>query len=201
MRRRKSRFPTLVKSFKNRRLLLALLVVLAALAALLITYRSHNDNSYNTGGLYNSGNSNNQNDSAQKTPPVSDSSNQPADTAKDIGGTSSGTSGSTGPSNKSDVTPIITVAGQNQTSGQINVRAYIPGIFESTGTCTATFSLSGYNSVSKSSPGFQNVSYTTCTPINVSRSAFPVAGNWTLTVSYKSPAYKGTSAAQTVTIE
>lgn len=75
------------------------------------------------------------------------------------------------------------------------VRAYVNGVFEETGTCTAT-ATQGATSVTKTSAGFENVSYTQCAPIDWDS---PLgSGKWTITVSYKSPA---TSSSQSVTIE
>lgn len=92
-----------------------------------------------------------------------------------------------GSGNKS-VTPIIT-----NTSRSIN--AYVTGIFEDGGTCTATFTKDG-TSLSKSSVGFQNVSYTQCAPIDETP-GFLSSGKWSVTVTYTSPTAEGTSAAQT----
>lgn len=87
------------------------------------------------------------------------------------------------------VTPVITSASVN------GVYAYVPGIFEEGGTCTANFS-SGNQKFSRASQGFQNVQNTGCAPINLSRSDFPSAGTWNVTVTYTSPKATGTSQNQ-----
>lgn len=74
------------------------------------------------------------------------------------------------------------------------VRAYVNGVFEEGGTCTAT--AQGPGSASGSSVGFQNVSYTQCPFIEWNSPLSP--GTWNITVSYKSAA---TSSTQTTTIE
>jgi cytoskeletal protein RodZ len=90
-------------------------------------------------------------------------------------------------SGKKAVTPVITSA----THSQIN--AYVPGIFEDGGTCTATLT-KGSNKITKSSQGFANVSYTSCVPIDVSASG----GTWTITVVYNSKTAEGSSQATQV---
>ncbi|MBX4197078.1 hypothetical protein KW801_00795 [Candidatus Saccharibacteria bacterium] len=62
------------------------------------------------------------------------------------------------------------------------IRAYISGVLEDGGTCTATATAPGQATVSASSTGFKNVSYTQCAPINWNLSS----GDWTITLSYKS---------------
>jgi uncharacterized protein YxeA len=75
------------------------------------------------------------------------------------------------------------------------VRGYVTGVFEEGGTCTATATM-GSQTVTKSSVGFQNVSYTQCAPIDWDS---PLGhGTWAITLSYKSAA---TSSTQSTTIE
>ncbi len=100
--------------------------------------------------------------------------------------TSSNSSGS-----KKSVTPTIT-----STSG--SVKGSVAGIFEEGGTCTATFTKDG-TSLSRTSAGFQNVSYTQCAPINFSDN-FLSPGTWTVTLNYSSATAEGTSASQTVEV-
>lgn len=88
---------------------------------------------------------------------------------------------------KKAVVPTIT-----NTSGSIN--AYVSGIFEEGGTCTATFTKDG-TTLAKSSAGFQNVSYTQCAPISIS--GFLSPGRWSVVLAYISADSEGTSAAQT----
>ncbi|MBA3757276.1 hypothetical protein H0X09_00190 [Candidatus Saccharibacteria bacterium] len=63
------------------------------------------------------------------------------------------------------------------------VRAYVTGVFEEGGTCTAT-ATQGSQVKTKSSSGFQNVSYTQCAPMEWDT---PLGGGpWTIKVIYKS---------------
>lgn len=94
---------------------------------------------------------------------------------------------------KKQVTPVITSANQDQIS------AYVPGVFEDGGTCTATLT-KGSKTVTKTSEGFKNVSYTSCAPINVSGS-FPEKGTWSVVVIYKSSAAEGTSKPTTFEVK
>ena len=68
------------------------------------------------------------------------------------------------------------------------VRAYVTGVFEEGGTCTATATKGG-QTVAKSSIGFQNASYTQCAPIDWDTPLS--AGTWSLTVTYKSATAEG----------
>lgn len=80
-------------------------------------------------------------------------------------------------------------------ASESSVRAYVTGVFEEGGTCTATATQGG-QSISKSSTGFQNVSYTQCAPIEWD--AQLGSGTWSLTVAYKSAS---TQSSQTSSIE
>lgn len=85
---------------------------------------------------------------------------------------------------KKQVIPIITSANHNE------VRAYVPGIFEEGGKCTATAS-KGETIVTVNSGGFQNASYTSCAPMNF---ATPLNGNgWSIIVTYSSASAEGKS--------
>jgi hypothetical protein len=92
------------------------------------------------------------------------------------------------PSGQTPSTVVITNASSS------GVRAYVTGVFEEGGVCTAT--AQGPQTITKTSAGFQNVSYTQCAPIDWDTPLGP--GSWTITVSYKSAA---TSSTQSTTIE
>lgn len=96
---------------------------------------------------------------------------------------------------KTAVTPVITSG-----STSLQVSAYVPGVIEDGGTCTATFTKTG-QTVSKTSAGVANVSDTNCPIMIFDRSQFPNSGEWQLTVAYSSGSASGTSAAKTVTIQ
>lgn len=86
-------------------------------------------------------------------------------------------------SGKKQVTVTIT----NATTD--NVSSYVSGVLEDGGTCTATFT-QGSTTVSRTSSGFSNVSYTQCAPITPS---LPSGGSWSVTVKYDSSTSGGTS--------
>jgi hypothetical protein len=71
-----------------------------------------------------------------------------------------------------------------------NVSSYVTGIFEDGGTCTATFTQAG-TTVTRTSEGFKNVSYTQCAPISPN---LPNAGQWSVVVSYSSSTAEGKSS-------
>ncbi len=85
---------------------------------------------------------------------------------------------------KKQVTPEIVSADRGE------VRAYVPGIFEDGGTCTAT-ATKGSQTETATSTGFGNVSYTQCEPLKWS---LPI-GEWSVVVSYSSSTAKGSSEA------
>jgi hypothetical protein len=87
---------------------------------------------------------------------------------------------------KKQVTVTITNANKD------TVNAYVSGIFEDGGTCTATFT-QGSTVVTRTSTGFKNVSYTQCAPIAPN---LPSGGTWSVVVSYSSAAAEGTSKTQ-----
>lgn len=99
------------------------------------------------------------------------------------------TSPSTG---KVVVKPTIT-----NTTGSIN--AYVSGIFEEGGTCTAIFTKDS-TTLTKTAAGFQNVSYTQCAPIDV-EPGFLSPGQWTIIVKYVSDKSEGSSDPQTIEVK
>jgi len=108
-------------------------------------------------------------------------------------------SGSTGTSaGAQSVSPVITNA--SQLNQQITVNAYVPGIFEDGGTCTATFTKGGAT-VTKTSQGFANVNTTSCAPITANRSEFSSSGDWQVIVSYSSSKASGSSQSKVVTLQ
>lgn len=85
----------------------------------------------------------------------------------------------------SDIKSVTVVITEANSTG---VRGYVQGIFEEGGTCTAT-ATQGPQTITKTSTGFQNVSYTQCAPINWAPSLS--GGSWTVSLSYKSAAASG----------
>lgn len=93
---------------------------------------------------------------------------------------------------KTAVKPIIT-----NTTGSIN--AYISGIFEKDGTCTAIFT-KGSIQLTKTAAGFQNVSYTQCAPIALDP-GYLSPGSWTVLVKYTSEKSDGSSDSQIIEVK
>lgn len=96
--------------------------------------------------------------------------------------------GQTPSSNKKSVKPTVTEASRS------SVKGYITGIFEEGGVCTATFTKDG-STLTKTSDGFQNASYTQCSPIDLP-SDFLAPGKWAVTLSYSSTQSAGESDIQ-----
>lgn len=102
---------------------------------------------------------------------------------------------SSAPTSQTKTSSVIITSPSSANPSPQGVRAYVSGVFEDGGTCTAT-ATQGASTISKSAVGFGNVSYTQCAPIDWDS---PLGtGKWTITVSYKSAA---TSSSQSVTIE
>lgn len=83
---------------------------------------------------------------------------------------------------KKQVTPVITSADRSE------VRAYVTGIFEDGGTCTAT-ATKGAQVKTATSSGFADFNKTTCAPITISLPD----GGWSIVVSYSSSTAEGKS--------
>ena len=113
------------------------------------------------------------------------------DQAKDNTGTASNSDSS----NKAK--PIITSSGVY--NGSVEVGSRVPGIFESSGTCTLRLSKGG-KTVSKSQKATPNVSEMSCGFISIPTSKLS-AGNWSAAVSYKSNKYSGQSNSVTVRVQ
>jgi len=78
-------------------------------------------------------------------------------------------------------------------AGYDSLSAYVTGVFEEGGTCTATFT-QGSTTITRGSTGFANVSYTQCAPITPN---LPNTNGWSVVVSYTSASGQGKSQAQT----
>lgn len=98
---------------------------------------------------------------------------------------------------KKTVAPVIVDAGQYGST--IEVRAYEPGITESDGQCSYTFTRNG-QTVSRQLPAIADATTTRCTNLKLERSAFPVAGEWQLSVTYNSAKTTGSSTSK-VTVQ
>jgi hypothetical protein len=83
--------------------------------------------------------------------------------------------------------------------GNLEVRAFIGNVVES-GTCTATLTRTGSETVTKSSRAFVDASTSQCEPILIPVGEFDETGEWTLVVSYKSSTSAGESEKITVSI-
>lgn len=97
-----------------------------------------------------------------------------------------------------NVTVGTTYADVNS-NNQLEIRAFIGGVVEGNGTCTATVS-KGATTVTASNPAFIDVSTSICEPIYIDKTRF-TAGTWSVTVSYSSPDAKGSSEPIEVTIQ
>ena len=64
-----------------------------------------------------------------------------------------------------------------------SVKAYVQGVYEDGGNCSAT-ATQGTQVITAASIGFKNVSYTQCAPLNWQRALG--AGTWSIKLTYKS---------------
>lgn len=91
---------------------------------------------------------------------------------------------------RKSVKPIITSAGQYEE--QIEVRSFVPGIYENTGTCTVTFTQNN-SKIERKVEGIQDATTTRCDTVMILREDFPSTGTWTVKVNYSSPSSQGES--------
>ena len=101
-------------------------------------------------------------------------------------GSSSNSNSSQGQKKSANVVIVSPPQGSAVASGDVSISAYVTGVFEDGGTCTATFAKEQTNK-STTSQGFQNSSYTSCAPMSVNLTK----GTWKLTVSYSSGTASG----------
>lgn len=81
---------------------------------------------------------------------------------------------------------------------KLEVRAFVDGVIEGNGTCTAIMT-NGSQSLSKSAPAFIDASSSICEPIQQDTSGL-TPGQWQVTVKYTSPDAQGISDKVMVTI-
>lgn len=93
----------------------------------------------------------------------------------------------------------VIIANTFVNGSNLEIRAFIPGVVENNGTCTANLS-KGSNTVTGSSKVFADATTSQCEPITIALNKFPQSGTWSLTVSYSSEKYTGTSQAIEVQI-
>jgi hypothetical protein len=96
-------------------------------------------------------------------------------------------------SGKKKVTPTIISASAT------SVKGFVPGIYESGGSCTAIFT-KGSEQFSKQSAAVKGATTTDCTPISMTRGDFPSTGEWSLVLTYSSATAEGSSASQKVMV-
>jgi hypothetical protein len=95
-------------------------------------------------------------------------------------------------SGKRQVTPVITSIDKS------SVRGFIQGIIEDGGTCTVTLT-QGSKTVTKTSTGVADASYTTCSTIELEGAITP--GSWKAVLSYSSGAAEGKSNPRSYEIQ
>lgn len=101
-------------------------------------------------------------------------------------------------STKRAVSVAVTYAGAGD-EGVFEVRAFIDGVIEGSGTCTATLTKDG-RTVTKSSPAFVDASSSICEPIYINKSQLS-SGSWGVVVSYNSPDAVGVSSSTTMEVK
>lgn len=79
------------------------------------------------------------------------------------------------------------------------VRAFVTSVIEGTGTCTVSLT-KGDKTVQGTSQAFVDASSSQCRPIYIPLSSISPAGDWIMTVMYKSPTSEGSSQSEVVKI-
>jgi hypothetical protein len=107
-------------------------------------------------------------------------------------------SNSSGTDSKKVVKPTITYAGKFD--NQVQVGAYVSGVFEDGGECTAEFT-QGNLKFAKKVTAVKNVNSVDCPEMAANSSEFTNKGQWTVTVTYSSATASGTSEAKQLKVE
>lgn len=124
-------------------------------------------------------------------PPTEEELQETESHKKDLENTTT-TTPATDSNGKQVVAPVVT----NVQAAEVN--GYIPGVFEEGGSCSVKLT-NGSASISGTSKGFKNVSYTQCEPIMLSP---PLSnGTWSVTLSYSSNKAAGSSTAKDFTVK
>ena len=177
---------------KHRQLLIVgcVLLLLAVGAYWLFWGRSSTD-STNTSGTSANGNKsgNSSTNNYVNTNPATPQEKQVSDNAKSAATQPSSTP--TSADGKKQVTVVVS------SGSSMPVHAYVTGVFEDNGTCTATATNTATSqTVSNTSAGSGNSNYTNCAPINLNLSS----GTWTVVVCYSSSDATGSSQPVTVKV-
>jgi hypothetical protein len=100
--------------------------------------------------------------------------------------------------NSQSVDINISYASYNKAQQAFEVDAFVAGVIEGGGTCTAQLTLDEMT-VTGSSKGFVDATTTQCRPILIPANEVS-SGQWSLTVSYRSGGYTGTSDSMYVEV-
>jgi len=125
--------------------------------------------------------------------PNSDSENTTNENEQDSGQTTSNKPAVS----KEQVEVAITNAYREE--GTVEVRAFVPGVIESGGTCKAVLTL-GNEKVTSTSKGASDAQTTQCQTIIIPVSEFKQKGQWNAIVEYSSSKYQGKSGTIKVDI-
>lgn len=101
------------------------------------------------------------------------------------------------PNNAENISVAVSYA--DVLNDNVEIRAFIPGLIEGSGTCTATLK-QGDLTVQASSKAFVDASSSQCEPIYIPLAKFSTKGKWILTISYKSSTHSGASETVEVTL-
>lgn len=140
--------------------------------------------------------SNTKNPSVNLSPPTPEEVKSGDETKKDIIANEQTTQPSTSPQNV-PVQPLLTYAGVY--NDQVEVGAYVPGIFEEGGICTLTLTKDG-KSKSTTVTAVRNVNSVDCPVMTVPRSEL-TAGTWRAVVGYKSVKHIGESSVKEIEVK
>ena len=179
-----------MKTQKLRSILFILLVALLVGAVLFYLFKLRD--SKTTGS-----NPPNQNETIDYSPPTVEEKKSGDQKKEEITGndSSSGTTSDNSATDsqansKQDVKPIITSAGQY--GDKIEVRAFMPNVYENNGNCTVAFTKDN-NKIERQVEGIQDATTTRCDTVAILREDFPSSGTWTVKVTYNSPSSQGVS--------
>jgi hypothetical protein len=131
-------------------------------------------------------------------PPTKDDAQRVSDNKQKIVDENNANNTDTNNSKNKAVTPVITYA--DQYGSTVEVGAYVPGIFEDNGVCTAVFTQNS-ESIKKSVTAVKDVNSVDCPTMSIASSEFKSKGQWNVVVHYQSINAEGNSISKGIGIK
>lgn len=101
------------------------------------------------------------------------------------------------------VIPLISSAAyfDDETGNRVEIRSFVPGIYEADGICKATLTHATSVTMTREVKAVQDATTTRCSVVKIPQSEFSAVGEWTVTITYTSVQFLGTSEPKLVRVE